>query len=189
MGPLSISWHGCWVGGRSLLPGSLSTKFCKTKSWNPIRYRQPPTQVHGIPRSATNLTPLPQTNDLRKTKHCFCISAYRDLRIDLHRITSASASCPVAPLQRTATSLPLSTSIIDGLSNSIKPATMSSTNVLATKDVNTSMPATNDNAQDADLAKSDVKSMEYHRQVFQSKLEDDEYVSYLFHSISLPLPN
>ena len=60
---------------------------------------------------------------------------------------------------------------------------MSSTNVLSTKDVNTSLPPTNDSAQDGD-AKSDVKSMEYHRQVFQSKLEDDEYVFHILsHSI------
>jgi len=53
-------------------------------------------------------------------------------------------------------------------------AVMSGSNVLAAKDVNTSMPS----AQDAleSNGKTDVRSMEYHRQVLQSKMEH-EYVS------------
>lgn len=50
-----------------------------------------------------------------------------------------------------------------------------SSNVLATKDVNTSMMATQER-DSAAILKPDVKSMEYHRQVFQSKRDQEEYV-------------
>lgn len=55
-------------------------------------------------------------------------------------------------------------------------------NVLASKDVNTSTPtaATVDN----NAIKPDVKSMEYHRQVFQSKMEQEGYAM-----LPLPIPN
>lgn len=46
--------------------------------------------------------------------------------------------------------------------------------VLSAKDVNTSMPP-QPTAPEAS-AKPDVMSMEYHRQVFQSKMEQGEYV-------------
>ena len=50
-----------------------------------------------------------------------------------------------------------------------------SANVLAARDVNMSMPA--QGAADANAnTKPDVISMEYHRQVFQSKMEEGEYV-------------
>lgn len=47
-----------------------------------------------------------------------------------------------------------------------------SSNVLADRDVNASAQ---NKAVDMD-AKPDVKSMEYHRQVLQSKLEENKYV-------------
>ena len=47
---------------------------------------------------------------------------------------------------------------------------MSSSNVLAEKDVNTSAPT---GQQDA-AVKPDVKNMEYHRQVLQSKIEEEQ---------------
>jgi hypothetical protein len=50
---------------------------------------------------------------------------------------------------------------------------MSST-VLADRDVNTSGAGANGAAQTE--AKADVKSMEYHRQVLQSKLDEGKYV-------------
>jgi hypothetical protein len=50
-----------------------------------------------------------------------------------------------------------------------------SSNVLADKDINA--PATN--GAPAEGAK-DVKSMEYHRQVLQSKLNEDQYVLLVF---------
>lgn len=54
---------------------------------------------------------------------------------------------------------------------------MSAPNVLAAKDVNASMPsATEPNGLLGANGKPDVKSMEYHRQVLQSKMEQDEYV-------------
>jgi hypothetical protein len=56
-----------------------------------------------------------------------------------------------------------------------------SSNVLADKDINA--PATN--AAPADGVK-DVKSMEYHRQVLQSKLNEDQYVFSVFDT---PLSN
>ena len=46
-------------------------------------------------------------------------------------------------------------------------------NVLADKDINASATAQN-NVQGE--AKADVKSMEYHRQVLQNKLEESQYV-------------
>lgn len=54
--------------------------------------------------------------------------------------------------------------------------------VLAAKDVNASMASV---PADAGAVKPDVKSMEYHRQVLQSKMEQgDEYV---FFSVLPPL--
>jgi hypothetical protein len=53
---------------------------------------------------------------------------------------------------------------------------MSST-VLADRDVNTSGAGANATQQEA---KADVKSMEYHRQVLQSKLDEGKYVDFLF---------
>lgn len=50
---------------------------------------------------------------------------------------------------------------------------MSSTNVLADRDVNAA--ATN---KVMDGEKAEVKSMEYHRQVLQSKLEESQYVTF-----------
>ena len=52
-----------------------------------------------------------------------------------------------------------------------------SSNVLADRDVNASAQ---NKAVDVD-AKPDVKSMEYHRQVLQSKLEENKYVSSLLY--------
>lgn len=49
-----------------------------------------------------------------------------------------------------------------------------SSNVLAAKDVNTSM-SSQPGAPETDT-KPDVMSMEYHRQVFQSKMDQGEYV-------------
>jgi len=46
---------------------------------------------------------------------------------------------------------------------------MSTSNVLAAKDINASLHTTNDSAP-----VKDVKSMEYHRQVLQSKMEQGE---------------
>ena len=51
---------------------------------------------------------------------------------------------------------------------------MSSSNVLAARDVNMSMAAQPET--DANT-KADVMSMEHHRQVFQSKMEEGEYVA------------
>lgn len=57
-------------------------------------------------------------------------------------------------------------------------------NVLASKDVNTSTPIAadhhNNNAANGTAVKGDVKSMEYHRQVFQSKMEQEGYVNAIF---------
>ena len=50
-----------------------------------------------------------------------------------------------------------------------------STSVLAAKDVNVSMSSAHAVPESGD--KPDVKSMEYHRQVLQSKMEGGEYVS------------
>ena len=52
---------------------------------------------------------------------------------------------------------------------------MSSSNVLAARDVNASMAAQSQAGAEMD-AKPDVMSMEHHRQVFQSKMEQGEYV-------------
>lgn len=49
---------------------------------------------------------------------------------------------------------------------------MSAFGVLAAKDVNASMASAPESAP----LKPDVKSMEYHRQVLQSKMEQGEYV-------------
>lgn len=56
---------------------------------------------------------------------------------------------------------------------------MSSSSVLAARDVNTSMPAQGHAGADMDAnTKPDVMSMEHHRQVFQSKMEQQgEYVT------------
>lgn len=51
-----------------------------------------------------------------------------------------------------------------------------SSNVLAARDVNTSMPSQT-GAEASANTKPDVMSMEYHRQVFQSKMEQGEYVA------------
>ncbi len=52
-------------------------------------------------------------------------------------------------------------------------------NVLTAKDVNTSMSsAVPQQTKDGlEAVKPDVKSMEYHRQVLQSKMEQGEYVT------------
>ena len=51
-----------------------------------------------------------------------------------------------------------------------------SANVLSARDVNTSAPGNGSGAQVED---GKPKSMEYHRQVLQSKMNDAEYVHYL----------
>ena len=53
-----------------------------------------------------------------------------------------------------------------------------SSNVLADRDINAAaaQQPTNTNA------KADVKSMEYHRQVLQSKLEESKYVPHIYPS-------
>jgi hypothetical protein len=53
---------------------------------------------------------------------------------------------------------------------------MSST-VLADRDINTSGTGANVAQQEV---KADVKSMEYHRQVLQSKLDEGKYVTFHF---------
>jgi hypothetical protein len=50
-----------------------------------------------------------------------------------------------------------------------------SSNVLADRDINASVASVDANAKPAD-GKADVKSMEYHRQVLQSKLDEGQYV-------------
>ena len=50
-----------------------------------------------------------------------------------------------------------------------------SSNVLADRDINASVASVDANAKPADV-KADVKSMEYHRQVLQSKLDEGQYV-------------
>jgi hypothetical protein len=50
-----------------------------------------------------------------------------------------------------------------------------SSNVLADRDINASVANVDANAKPAD-GKADVKSMEYHRQVLQSKLDEGQYV-------------
>ncbi|AEO56451.1 hypothetical protein MYCTH_2301433 [Thermothelomyces thermophilus ATCC 42464] len=56
---------------------------------------------------------------------------------------------------------------------------MSSSTVLAARDVNTSMPAQGNAAFEIDAnTKPNIMSMEHHRQVFQSKMEQGgEYVT------------
>ena len=61
---------------------------------------------------------------------------------------------------------------------------MSFSNVLATRDVNASMAAQSQAGAETD-AKPDVMSMEHHRQVLQSKMEQGEYVTLLFPDQSL----
>jgi hypothetical protein len=63
---------------------------------------------------------------------------------------------------------------------------MSST-ILADRDVNTSGAGANGAAQTE--AKADVKSMEYHRQVLQSKLDQGKYVIVAFLSREEQLAN
>ncbi|KAK3378536.1 hypothetical protein B0H63DRAFT_480195 [Podospora didyma] len=62
-----------------------------------------------------------------------------------------------------------------------------SSNVLAAKDVNTSMPLAQTTV-DAANSKPDVKSMEYHRQVLQSKMETDETKQYISPSDNIMSP-
>ncbi|KAK0739864.1 hypothetical protein B0T21DRAFT_258798, partial [Apiosordaria backusii] len=58
-----------------------------------------------------------------------------------------------------------------------------SSNVLAAKDVNTSLPTQDNNSTSSSstdtCVKPDTMSMEYHRQVFQSKMQQEEktYIS------------
>ncbi|KAM7194974.1 hypothetical protein V8F20_007700 [Naviculisporaceae sp. PSN 640] len=68
-------------------------------------------------------------------------------------------------------------------------------NVLASKDVNTSTPSTTtfatatvDSSTNGSVAKPDVKSMEYHRQVFQSKMEQEESKTYISPSDNIMSP-
>ncbi|KAJ4306587.1 hypothetical protein N0V88_001391 [Collariella sp. IMI 366227] len=65
-----------------------------------------------------------------------------------------------------------------------------SSNVLAARDVNTSMaPQQQPAAQQTDApAKPDVMSMEYHRQVFQSKIEEGENKAYISPSDNIMSP-
>ncbi|KAK3358991.1 hypothetical protein B0T25DRAFT_531655 [Lasiosphaeria hispida] len=61
-----------------------------------------------------------------------------------------------------------------------------SSNVLAAKDVNTTMMSAQGGASES--AKADVKSMEYHRQVLQSKIEDGETKQYISPSDTIMSP-
>ncbi|KAM7204126.1 protein BNS1 [Rhypophila sp. PSN 637] len=63
-------------------------------------------------------------------------------------------------------------------------------NILASKDVNTSMPSmtVDNNNNKNDAVKPDVKSMEYHRQVFQSKIEQEESKTYISPSDNIMSP-
>ncbi len=54
---------------------------------------------------------------------------------------------------------------------------MSSNNILADKDINA---PTNIEIHNKDGGKGDVKSMEYHRQILQSKLDEGQYVVFSF---------
>ncbi|KAK3308588.1 uncharacterized protein B0T15DRAFT_491161 [Chaetomium strumarium] len=64
-----------------------------------------------------------------------------------------------------------------------------SSNVLAARDVNTSLPAQNQaGAQTGGAVKPDVMSMEYHRQVFQSKMEQGENKTYISPSDNIMSP-
>ncbi|KAK3685962.1 hypothetical protein B0T22DRAFT_538190 [Podospora appendiculata] len=60
-----------------------------------------------------------------------------------------------------------------------------SSNVLGTKDVNMSMGGAPE-ADGADM--KDVKSMDYHRQVLQSKMEEDEGKQYISPSDTIMSP-
>ncbi|KAK3328415.1 hypothetical protein B0T19DRAFT_424475 [Cercophora scortea] len=59
-----------------------------------------------------------------------------------------------------------------------------SSNVLATKDVNMSMGGGAAEAVDG----ADIKSMDYHRQVLQSKMEEDEGKQYISPSDTIMSP-
>ncbi|GAB1314395.1 hypothetical protein MFIFM68171_04605 [Madurella fahalii] len=61
-----------------------------------------------------------------------------------------------------------------------------SSNVLAAKDVNTSMPV-QPGVPETD-SKPDVMSMEYHRQVFQSKMDQGENKTYISPSDNIMSP-
>ncbi|KAK0636265.1 hypothetical protein B0T17DRAFT_518629 [Bombardia bombarda] len=63
-----------------------------------------------------------------------------------------------------------------------------SSNVLAAKDINASFGATTDNNTTANATEKDVKSMEYHRQVLQSKMEEDEGKQYVSPSDTIMSP-
>jgi hypothetical protein len=66
---------------------------------------------------------------------------------------------------------------------------MSSANVLAARDVNTSMPTQGQNHADTDgNTKPDVMSMEHHRQVFQSKMEQGENKAFISPSDNIMSP-
>ncbi|EAQ86473.1 hypothetical protein CHGG_07726 [Chaetomium globosum CBS 148.51] len=66
---------------------------------------------------------------------------------------------------------------------------MSSANVLAARDVNTSMPAHGQNHTETDgNTKPDVMSMEHHRQVFQSKMEQGENKTFISPSDTIMSP-
>jgi hypothetical protein len=66
---------------------------------------------------------------------------------------------------------------------------MSSANVLAARDVNTSMPAQGQNHNETDgNTKPDVMSMEHHRQVFQSKMEQGENKTFISPSDNIMSP-
>ncbi|KAK4157224.1 protein BNS1 [Chaetomidium leptoderma] len=62
---------------------------------------------------------------------------------------------------------------------------MSASNVLAARDVNTSMPA---QAETDANTKPDVMSMEHHRQVFQSKMEEGENKTFISPSDNIMSP-
>ncbi|KAK4189642.1 protein BNS1 [Podospora australis] len=68
---------------------------------------------------------------------------------------------------------------------------MSSSNILAAKDVNTTFANANNNdsttAADQPI-KPDTMSMEYHRQVLQSKMEQDEKNTYVSPSDTIMSP-
>lgn len=61
-----------------------------------------------------------------------------------------------------------------------------SSNVLAAKDVNTSMASQQQSGLES--SKADVKSMEYHRQVLQSKMEQGETKQYISPSDNIMSP-
>ncbi|KAL2262827.1 hypothetical protein VTK26DRAFT_9348 [Humicola hyalothermophila] len=62
-----------------------------------------------------------------------------------------------------------------------------SSNILSDRDVNTSMPA-QAGAETNTNTKPDVMSMEYHRQVFQSKMEQGENKTYISPSDNIMSP-